>query len=129
MHLLPASPLRIMRTTSLPLSFAFVSFLVSPLAIAAPPDADETPVEGEESSEAPEAAEPASASGSASIGAGGASSEASATGPASRTDAEKEYWKRKDRPWIKRWAPEQGMAELGVYGGVFFASKKHELFE
>src|SRR5690606_23747582 len=30
---------------------------------------------------------------------------------------------------IKRWAPEQGMAELGVYGGVFFASKKHELFE
>jgi outer membrane protein OmpA-like peptidoglycan-associated protein len=37
--------------------------------------------------------------------------------------------KRKDRPWIKRWAPERNMVELGVFGGVMLPSRVLELFE
>lgn len=37
--------------------------------------------------------------------------------------------KRKDRPWIKRWAPERNMVELGVFGGVMLPSRALELFE
>ncbi len=37
--------------------------------------------------------------------------------------------KRTDRPWIKRWAPERGMLEVGVFGGVFLPSANLELFE
>lgn len=36
---------------------------------------------------------------------------------------------RKDRPWIKRWAPERNMVELGVFGGVMMPSTALELFE
>lgn len=37
--------------------------------------------------------------------------------------------KRADKKWINRWAPERGMLELGVYGGVLFVAPDHELFE
>ncbi|MEM7151355.1 MAG: OmpA family protein [Myxococcota bacterium] len=38
---------------------------------------------------------------------------------------------RRDREdkWIYRWAPERNMAELGVFGGVWFPSRHLELFE
>jgi outer membrane protein OmpA-like peptidoglycan-associated protein len=36
--------------------------------------------------------------------------------------------KRTDTPWIRRWAPERNMWELGVYGGLFLPGANHELF-
>lgn len=36
--------------------------------------------------------------------------------------------KRKDRPWIKRWAPEPHMIEIGLYGGILLLPETHELF-
>lgn len=39
------------------------------------------------------------------------------------------YSKRKDQKWIKRWAPERNMVELGVYGGILMLPETHELFE
>jgi len=36
---------------------------------------------------------------------------------------------RGDQPWIRRWAPERGTAELGVFGGVIFPHSRLELFE
>ncbi len=38
--------------------------------------------------------------------------------------------KERDRDkWIYRWAPQNNMAEVGVYGGVWFPSRHLELFE
>ncbi|HVI00665.1 MAG TPA: OmpA family protein, partial [Enhygromyxa sp.] len=36
--------------------------------------------------------------------------------------------RRRHLPWIRRWAPEKSMGELGIYGGAFFPSPDHELF-
>jgi outer membrane protein OmpA-like peptidoglycan-associated protein len=36
---------------------------------------------------------------------------------------------RGDQPWIRRWAPERNMLELGVFGGVMFPHPRLELFE
>jgi outer membrane protein OmpA-like peptidoglycan-associated protein len=35
---------------------------------------------------------------------------------------------RDENKWIHRWAPQHGMAELGVYGGVWFPSRHLELY-
>jgi OOP family OmpA-OmpF porin len=35
---------------------------------------------------------------------------------------------RRHLPWIKRWAPEPHMLELGVYGGIMLLAQTHELF-
>jgi outer membrane protein OmpA-like peptidoglycan-associated protein len=35
---------------------------------------------------------------------------------------------RADKPWIKRWAPERNMAEIGIYGGVLLPTPNHEWF-
>jgi OOP family OmpA-OmpF porin len=35
---------------------------------------------------------------------------------------------RKHLPWIKRWAPEPHMLEIGVYGGIMLLAETHELF-
>jgi OOP family OmpA-OmpF porin len=35
---------------------------------------------------------------------------------------------RRHLPWIKRWAPEPNMLEIGVYGGVMLLAARHELF-
>ena len=113
-----------MRTSKLPLSLAFAAFLPASVVYAAPPE-DGADEDAAETDEGGEAGASAGASGSVSLGGGGGKAE----GSASAEDREKEYWKRKDMPWIKRWAPEKGMAELGIYGGVFFAAKNHELFE
>ncbi|MBC8073786.1 MAG: OmpA family protein [Deltaproteobacteria bacterium] len=37
--------------------------------------------------------------------------------------------KRKEIRWIKRWAPERNMGEIGIYGGVFVPARRLELFE
>ena len=36
--------------------------------------------------------------------------------------------KREGIPWIKRWAPERLMAEIGVFGGMFFPSTNHDFY-
>lgn len=36
---------------------------------------------------------------------------------------------RKDIPWIRRWAPERNMIELGAFVGLFVPAKRLELFE
>jgi len=36
---------------------------------------------------------------------------------------------RRDRPWVQRWAPERGMIELGLFGGVLVPARDLELFE
>ncbi|MCH9684000.1 MAG: OmpA family protein [Deltaproteobacteria bacterium] len=36
---------------------------------------------------------------------------------------------RGDVKWIRRWAPERNMAELGVFGGILLPSRRLELFE
>ncbi len=36
--------------------------------------------------------------------------------------------KRTDFPWIKRWAPERLMAEIGVFGGMFFPAENHDFY-
>lgn len=44
-----------------------------------------------------------------------------------KADDERTY-DRKEEPWIKRWAPEPNMGEIGVYGGIFMPHKDIELF-
>ena len=44
------------------------------------------------------------------------------------TEADIEAQRRLDRKWIKRWAPEKNMFEIGLYGGVFIANDQHELY-
>jgi OOP family OmpA-OmpF porin len=72
------------------------------------------------------AAAPA-AEGGASVGVGTGGAEASAGGDAKAPRAKKD--KRKDLPWIKRWAPERNMGEIGIYGGILLPSRSLELFE
>jgi len=64
------------------------------------------------------------ASGSASLSTEGASAEGDAS--SERPKKEKD---RGDKKWIKRWAPERNMLELGVFGGVMFPHPRLELYE
>jgi OOP family OmpA-OmpF porin len=59
----------------------------------------------------------------ASIGPSGADASSSAKPPRAKKD------KRKHLPWIKRWAPERNMGELGIYGGIMVPSRNLELFQ
>jgi OOP family OmpA-OmpF porin len=61
---------------------------------------------------------------SASVSLGGADADASSSGEAAGGGGD-----RADRPWIDRWAPEAGMAELGLYLGLFLPADELELFE
>jgi len=36
--------------------------------------------------------------------------------------------KRTDLPWIKRWAPERLMVEVGLFGGMFFPAGNHDFY-
>jgi OmpA-OmpF porin, OOP family len=36
--------------------------------------------------------------------------------------------KRTDFPWIKRWAPERLMIEVGLFGGMFFPAQNHDFY-
>jgi len=69
------------------------------------------------------AAPEADASGGASIGTDGADASGTSTAPRPGKD------KRKDKKWIKRWAPERNMGEIGIYGGVILPSRALELFD
>ena len=61
-------------------------------------------------------------------GEGAATPDADAT--ASAPEAEPEPPKdRGDLPWIRRWAPERNMVEVGVFGGIFLPHPRLELFE
>jgi outer membrane protein OmpA-like peptidoglycan-associated protein len=63
------------------------------------------------------------ASGSASVSTEGADATAEGSGRAKKPKD------RGDIKWIKRWAPERNMLELGIFGGVLIPSENHELFE
>jgi OOP family OmpA-OmpF porin len=85
-----------------------------------------------------EAGGEAEASGSVSLGGdtdtdAAAEADASAEGPAKTDDKndnkKSKLSKRKDQKWIKRWAPERNMVELGIYGGVLMLADNHELFQ
>jgi len=69
------------------------------------------------------AAPAAEAGGSASI----TPASADASGDAKTKRSAKD--KRKHLKWIKRWAPERNMGEVGVYGGILVPSRSLELFE
>ncbi|PRQ01079.1 Outer membrane porin F precursor [Enhygromyxa salina] len=43
--------------------------------------------------------------------------------------AETREMKRRDVPWIKRWAPERMMAEIGLFGGMFFPAQNHDFYD
>lgn len=99
------------------------------LALASPPEGeDETGLETTE----PELAEPglettepeAEGEGIVDVDA------ASATSPIETQADVNEDWAKRRRhlPWIKRWRPEKSVGELGIYGGAFFPSPDHELF-
>lgn len=53
-----------------------------------------------------------------------------AKGLRARTSSDDEALsKREDRKWLKRWPPERGMVELGVFGGLMVPARDLELFE
>ncbi len=72
----------------------------------------------------PTAAHAGDGEASASVSLDGA--EAKADGSA---DAEVHDPKRKHIPWIKRWAPEDRMSEIGIFGGVALIADDHELYQ
>ncbi|MGH1344819.1 MAG: OmpA family protein [Nannocystales bacterium] len=45
------------------------------------------------------------------------------------TEGEEVADRREEQKWIRRWAPERNMWELGIFGGVAFPSANLELFE
>jgi OOP family OmpA-OmpF porin len=119
--------------------------LVAPaLAHAWAPPNDDSPASGGEAEAEAEAegggesSGAMSLSGGASLGGGAEAdtaadteADASAAGEAeTETDAQPRKWNpRKHQPWIKRWAPEPHMVELGIYGGLFLLNRDHELFD
>jgi outer membrane protein OmpA-like peptidoglycan-associated protein len=52
-----------------------------------------------------------------------------ATGDADAGGSGKKPKDRGDIKWIRRWAPERNMLELGIFGGVLIPSRNHELFQ
>ena len=59
----------------------------------------------------------------------GGDSEADASGEADSSVRLSERGKTRDEnKWIHRWAPQNNMAEVGVYGGVWFPSRHLELY-
>jgi OOP family OmpA-OmpF porin len=45
-----------------------------------------------------------------------------------KTGAQSRDLKRKDVKWIRRWAPERNMGEIGVFGGVFLPALDHDFY-
>ncbi|EDM75723.1 OmpA domain protein [Plesiocystis pacifica SIR-1] len=104
--------------------------MVSPFASAAPEegaDGDASAEAGGEASLSLGDGASAAADGDASAdGDADAGGDASAGGGAAKPKKAKD---RGDEKWINRWEPEGGMTEIGIYGGVFFPSPNHEIFE
>jgi OOP family OmpA-OmpF porin len=120
----------------------------TPLDEAAPPAAPEDEAEAEADSEpaSDDSDEPAegSASGSASVAIEGPAVAPQPIEPESEPAVDKASlpWRyrvgivaqtrernRNDIPWIKRWAPERLMTELGVFGGVLFPAENHDFYD
>ncbi|MCH9680541.1 MAG: hypothetical protein K0V04_03835, partial [Deltaproteobacteria bacterium] len=67
-----------------------------------------------------------------SVGASGDSAAPTEAGTDTSAEAKSKRPKknrRKDTKWIRRWAPERNMWELGLFGGVMFPHPRVELFE
>ena len=65
----------------------------------------------------------------ASVSLGGADADGTAAagdGAAPEAEPPKD---RGDQPWIRRWAPERNMVEVGVFGGIFLPHPRLELFQ
>jgi len=56
----------------------------------------------------------------------GATTQPAATPPASEPAASST---EEQEPWIRRYRPERNQVELGIYGGLFFPSVEHELYD
>ena len=109
------------------------------LALAAPLDSEGANTEAKEAAPAEEEAvapadsgaadETASLSARGSLSTDGvdASSTASADGAPSK-GVDSHEMKRTDLPWLKRWAPERNMLEVGLYGGLFFPASNHDFY-
>jgi OOP family OmpA-OmpF porin len=70
--------------------------------------------------EVAEAAEPAGAS-------AGASAKVDAKGAKTRKRTTNADWRR--IKWIKRWAPQRNLGELGISAGVFLPNPQHDLYD
>ena len=88
------------------------------LALASPPEGEAEVEAGVETEGSPEA------EGIVGVEAATPSSPVQAEAEANEDFAKR----RRHLPWIRRWAPEKSMGELGIYGGAFFPSPDHELF-
>lgn len=132
--------IRMIRSTH---SWIVAAALGVPSVAAAEPPTEPTPEGTEPAPTEPAPADPvpepapepapkgkAKAKGKAKVELGGG---AEASGDASgEADSSVRYTepgkKRDDSKWIHRWAPTNGMAEIGVYGGVWFPSRHLELY-
>ncbi len=92
--------------------------------------AESQPAEGE-----PTATEPAAETGAAAGGSASASGptatagrQYSARGPEDNAGDETEPVEEREDKWIHRYPPTNGMAEFGAFGGVWFPSRRLELF-
>lgn len=47
--------------------------------------------------------------------------------PRSRADGPPTGFRR--LPWIRRWAPQRNLGEIGVFGGVFLPADRHDLYD
>jgi outer membrane protein OmpA-like peptidoglycan-associated protein len=111
-----------------------------PSVAAAEPVPEPLPEGTEPAPTEPEPAEPAEpdgkaegkAEGSAKVELGGsaeADGDTEASGDADSSVRFTDRGKKRDESkWIHRWAPTNGMAEIGVYGGVWFPSRHLELY-
>jgi OOP family OmpA-OmpF porin len=91
------------------------------LAFASPPEGD-----------APSESTPPESTSTESIPVEGeavANIETATVTPEAQAEVDEEWAKRRRHlPWIHRWAPEKSIGELGIFGGAFFPSPRHELF-
>ncbi|MCA9654315.1 MAG: hypothetical protein KC501_30615, partial [Myxococcales bacterium] len=77
----------------------------------------------------------AEAEGELSVGLGGASADGDAEASGKKKEKKTKKDKaskakdRGDQKWIRRWAPERNMGELGIFGGVMLPHPRLELFE
>ena len=60
--------------------------------------------------------------------------DAEAEGPLTKREErkakrDKQIAEEKKKPWIRRWEPTRHMVELGLYGGIFFPSTEHDLYD
>jgi OOP family OmpA-OmpF porin len=126
-----------MKTPSRPLSLVLPLSLCIGALLSSP-----TPASAGEPEAAPESEPTAEADGQASVSLGATGGDASAEGSGAASKPAKALpWKlrvgivaqtkerrRTDFPWIKRWAPERLMVEVGLFGGMFWPAQNHDFY-